>query len=144
MAIDFCVRKHTTAIKFSLYRNCKQNIFGKTRLLQDHLALEPGDATNVWRSLLPEYSLELVNAIDLSALIDFKTLLSHDVPPTIDQLQRQRWIESSNPGVYLALIRRTDRTGDEHIYFGSATSPNRGIKHRVRQHESSRYSSIAA
>jgi hypothetical protein len=116
-----------------------------SRLLQGLLALEPSDTTTVWRSLLCKYSLEeWVNAIDLHTLDDFKTLLSSDLPPTVDQLQRRRWIESSNPGVYLALIRRTDGTGDEHIYIGSATSLKGGLKHRVHQHKSPQYSTKAA
>jgi hypothetical protein len=115
-----------------------------SRLLQGLLALVPGDTTTVWRSLLRKYSLEWVNAIDLHTLDDFKTLLSSNLPPTLDQLQRLQWIESSNPGVYFALIRRTDGTRDEPIYIGSATSPNGGLKYRVRQHKSPRYSTKAA
>jgi len=116
-----------------------------SRLLQGLLTLEPSDTTTVWRSLLRKYSLEeWVSAIDLHTLDDFKTLLSSDLPPTFDQLRRLQWIESSNPGVYLALIRRTDGTGDKHIYIGSATGPNGGLTYRVRQHKSPRYSTKAA
>lgn len=115
------------------------------RLLQGLLALEPGNTTNVWRGLLRKYSLEeWINAIDLHTLDDFKTLLSSDLPPTIDQLQRLHWIESCNPGVYLALIRSTDGTGDVHIYIGSATNQYGGLKYRVRQHKSPQYSTKAA
>jgi len=95
------------------------------RLLQGLLALEPDDTTTVWRSLLRKYPLEeWVKAIDLHTPDGFKTLLSSDLPPTLDQLQRLRWI-AATPESKIALVRRTDGTGDEHIYIGSATSPRR-------------------
>jgi hypothetical protein len=87
---------------------------------------------------------EWVNVIDLYTLDDFKTLLSSDLLPTTDQLQRLRWIENRNPGVYLALIRRTDGTGDKYVYIGYATSPNGCLRYRVRQHKSPWYSTKAA
>jgi hypothetical protein len=109
-----------------------------SRLLQGLLALEPHDTKTVWRSLVREYPLkEWVNAIDLHTLGWFQDRIEQRLITYsgLASTSAVNWEQQSRG------LPCTDTKGGQyrrraHLYIGSATCTNGGLKYRFSQHKS--------
>lgn len=102
------------------------------------------DIRPTWIDVLRERPVsEWVAQVSRITVDGFKHIISRSIPPKFRDLESLGVVDTDLQGVYWDLVTQDDGSGQQYLYVGSATS-ERGLEHRIAQHQRAPYSSSQA